>query len=353
MSRWFASTANTGPTLVPEMAAPGPGLRAALLRLAVCESTMLEDQVNFLTPELLQVDSLVREATGTLQDALKTLSERVQQQHLLAREVQAVMNTSLEGDGVSGGDSTQSSIMGTVDGLVKHILEVSESTGQLVSQIDDIAERSESMEVMLVELLEIADRTHLLSLNANIEAAHARQFGAGFAVVAGEVSKLADRSTALSANLQAQVHGTQAALDRADAQVKAVATKDMDVARTSKNDAEALIQTIQATNWIVKDLANQLSENAKTIADQVGHVVRSLQFEDLVHQTLMACLMELGNLEEQAAAWTQFETNLADGEDDAAALATLEARLVEIKAARVQFRAVKSDSLAAGEVDLF
>ena len=54
---------------------------------------------------------------------------------------------------------------------------ISESTGLLVEQVDEIRERSERMEEMLGELTEIAGRTHLLSLNASIEAAHARQFG--------------------------------------------------------------------------------------------------------------------------------------------------------------------------------
>jgi hypothetical protein len=46
----------------------------------------------------------------------------------------------------------------------------------LVSEVEDIRERVERMESVLGELAEIADRTHLLSLNACIVAAHARKF---------------------------------------------------------------------------------------------------------------------------------------------------------------------------------
>jgi len=354
MSRWFSGTLATGPAPVLEAMAPEDGWREALLRLAAREATMLEGQVSFLTPELLQVDSLVREAAGTLEDALKTLNKSVLQQHSLAREVQANMSISLEGDDHTGeAASISNTIMGTLDGFVNHMAEISGSTVKLVEQVEDIRERSERMEGMLEELSEIAGRTHLLSLNASIEAAHARQFGAGFAVVAGEVSKLADRSTALSANIQTQVLGTRQALERTDAHVHAIASKDMNVALQSKGKSEALVQALQTSNWIVKDLVTQLEENAKNITQQVGHVVRSLQFEDLVHQTLMACLKELGNLMEQAQAWQALETKLEAGEPAAPALASLEARLGEIEAARVQFRAVKSGSLAAGDVDLF
>jgi methyl-accepting chemotaxis protein len=354
MTRWFSGSSAAGPTLAKEPPAPEAGLREALVRMAAREAAMLEGQVNFLTPELLQVDSLVREAAGTLEAALRTLDRSVQGQHALVAEVQATMRLPVEGsEGTDGFDAMSSTITDTLEGFVSHMAEVSVSTGQLVEQVNDIRQRSHRMEGMLEELSEIAGRTHLLSLNASIEAAHARRFGAGFAVVAGEVSKLAYRSTALSATIQEQVDGTRLAVERTETQVQAIASKDLNVAMRSRDKSSALVDSLQASNLQVKNLVAQLEGNAQKISEQVGHVVRSLQFEDLVHQTLMACLKELGNLMEQAEAWKALEAKLAAGEPEAPALATLEARLIEIEAARVQFRAVKSSSLAAGEVDLF
>jgi methyl-accepting chemotaxis protein len=320
--------------------------------MASLEAAMLEGQVSFLTPELLQADGLVREATATLGEALRTLDAGVREQHFLAGQVQASVSTASEGQ-PGGHEAVGASIMKTLDTFVAHMLEVSQSTALLVEQVEDIRDRSGRMEDMLGELSEIAGRTHLLSLNASIEAAHARQFGAGFAVVAGEVSKLADRSTALSSTIQEQIHGTRLALERTDAHMQAIASKDVDVALRSKEQAHELVQSLQITNWIVRDLVGQLADNTQKIADQVGHVVRSLQFEDLVHQTLMACLQELGNLLDQAKAWKDLEGQLAAGEPEGRAMAELEAKLGDIEGARVQFRAVKSGSLAAGEVDLF
>ena len=69
MSRWFPGASAAGPTASEAPAPAAEGHREALLRLAAREARMLEGQVNFLTPELLQVDSLVREAAGTLEDA--------------------------------------------------------------------------------------------------------------------------------------------------------------------------------------------------------------------------------------------------------------------------------------------
>src|ERR1035438_5890078 len=94
MSRWFFGTSAAEPTAAEDPYEPDQGMREALLQLAAREARMLEGQVNFLTPELLQVDSLVRAAAGTLEDALKTLDRSVQGQHSLVSEDQAALGIS-------------------------------------------------------------------------------------------------------------------------------------------------------------------------------------------------------------------------------------------------------------------
>ena len=355
MSRWFSSSAASGPTSdqLPSLTAPAGVPREALLRMASREADMLESQVNFLKPELLQADNLVGEAARTLGEALRTLDRSVQHQHSLASEIQVAMALSIEGGGGGGFDAVSTSIMGTLDGFVVSMMDISKSSMQLVAEVEDIRKRSEQMENMLGELAEIAGRTHLLSLNANIEAAHARKFGAGFAVVAGEVSKLADRSTSLSSTIQEQISGTRMALERTDSHVQSIASKDLNIAIASKGESLRLVQALEASNQRVKVLVGELEANARIIEDQVGHVVRSLQFEDLVHQTLQACLRELDNLMAQALAWRAFQQALTAGGSETAALAELDSTLEGIEANRVRFSAVKSDSLAAGDVDLF
>jgi methyl-accepting chemotaxis protein len=340
---------------------PGPALRPLLQQLAAQERAMLEDQVAYLKPELLQVDGLVHEAAHTLEQALRTLDASVQAQNQMVQAVQGALRVESDSGEASaeaqtetdGVDSIGATILHTLDGLVKGMLEVSTSSVFLVAEVEDIRGRAERMQSVLGELAEIADRTHLLSLNASIEAAHAKQYGAGFAVVAGEVSKLAHRSTALSATIQEQITGTMEALVRTDQHVQAIASKDMNVALQSQGESGALLELLQARNEQVKKLVEKLADNARIIAEQVGHVVRSLQFEDLVHQTLQGCLQELENLLEQAQAWRAFEIGLAAEEAEADLLTRLSLRLGEVAAARVQHKAVKQNSLAAGDVDLF
>lgn len=329
--------------------------RMLLLRAATKEAHMLDGLVGFLKTELGQVDNLVREAAITLEAALKTLDGKVRHQYELAQSVQEALQITVTGDeSRDGAPSFTTSIVGTLDGFVTNMLEISKSSMKLVDEIEEIRTRSSRMEEMLGELAEIAGRTHLLSLNASIEAAHARGFGAGFAVVAGEVSKLADRSTALSITIQEQISGTRQALERTDKQVQAIASKDLNVAVQSKSKSERLVNALEESNTRVKDLVTQLEANARSIGEQIGHVVRGLQFEDLVHQTLQACLLELENLQQQAHAWHALQQELETGMDqEPAALFRLCETLDGVEMAQIRFKAVKRGTLAAGDVDLF
>ena len=147
------------------------------------------------------------------------------------------------------------------------------STGK---QVDELGKRSNEIGRIAAVIDEIADQTNLLALNAAIEAARAGEQGRGFAVVADEVRKLAERTTTATKEIarmieaiQLETHSAVLAMEEGTRQVK------QGVAAT--NQAGEALQGIIRKSEEVGDMITMIATAATEQSSTTEEVKNSME----------------------------------------------------------------------------
>ncbi|MBI4986893.1 MAG: methyl-accepting chemotaxis protein, partial [Rhodocyclales bacterium] len=172
--------------------------------------------------------------------------------------------------------SNGAKIVGEASAEIERIARSVEQSAQVIAAL---GERSEAISGIVKTIHDIADQTNLLALNAAIEAARAGEQGRGFAVVADEVRKLAERTTAATAEISAMIAAIQSETHSAIATIQEGSTQARSGSELARQAAGALTeinQGAQETMDKVAAIARAMSEQnvkARSIAEHVTSIM--------------------------------------------------------------------------------
>jgi len=210
------------------------------------------------TDQMAQISTAIEEMTATIVESSKNAGEASEG----SRAASETAGT--------GGQVVSETIQGMqkIAGVVR---ESAESIGKLAKSADQIGE-------IIGVIDDIADQTNLLALNAAIEAARAGEQGRGFAVVADEVRKLAERTGKATGEITGMIKGIQ---DETTEAVRSMETgiNEVDSGRVLADKAGNSLSEIVAMSQRVMDMIQQIAtatEEQSSAAEQISKNVENV-----------------------------------------------------------------------------
>ncbi|MCX8027317.1 MAG: methyl-accepting chemotaxis protein [Thermodesulfovibrionales bacterium] len=167
---------------------------------------------------------------------------------------------------------------------------IEKAAEKLSGIIRDLGERSKQIGEIVVVIKDIADQTNLLALNAAIEAARAGEQGRGFAVVADEVRKLAERTgkstdeiANMVTNIQREVEIAQRSMDDAIQKVNSGVNLSTESAGlltdilSSVNELQSMIQQIASATEEMSAVTEHITQDISSIAEGSKEISRAVE----------------------------------------------------------------------------
>lgn len=166
---------------------------------------------------------------------------------------------------------------------MKNIVESSEKTSGIIKNLTGKAEQIGAIAQVIDD---IADQTNLLALNAAIEAARAGEQGRGFAVVADEVRKLAERTTKATSEIAETIRAIQVDVKEAD---------------TAMSESEQVIKKGMTLTEEVEVVFNEILKNTENVASEINQVASISEAQSSTAEQISTNIESINNVANESA----------------------------------------------------
>ncbi len=247
--------------------------------------------------ENTQVAANLRSIADTISEKIKRQTDLVHKTNDLGQNSKELLDSSIKVAentyaNIERVGENLSSVIQSVENQSHKIRQSAEDEIQMAQRLGQVSSDTKEIKGVLTMISEIADQTNLLALNAAIEAARAGEHGRGFAVVADEVRKLAEKTQHSLDEINASINTAIASVEEISQEMSASSEN----ARELSDISLKINETLEVTSGLMREAQEAAKESVDDSVELAKNVSGMINYFDDVNELSDENARDVGNV---------------------------------------------------------